>query len=118
MRQYQSQYPKAILERLDGEYEHLNNLAEKQRIELGENQPLNMLRFLDRQLSCLCESETRLYGAVLEKTQTIQEALELSVNLDCYQRKETGEVQQVKAHGYPYQAGDALPPVGMTGAIW
>ena len=115
LRQYQSQYPKAILESLDGEYEHLNNLAEKQRVELGENQPLNMLRFLDRQLSCLCESETRLYGAVLEKMQTIQEALELSVNLDCYQRKETGEVQQIKAHGYQYQEGDALPPVGMTG---
>ena len=115
LRQYQSQYPKAILESLDGEYEHLNNLAEKQRVELGENQPLNMLRFLDRQLSSLCESETRLYGAVLEKMQTIQEALELSVNLDCYQRKETGEVQQIKAHGYQYQEGDALPPVGMTG---
>lgn len=115
LRQYQSQYPRAILKRLDGEYPPLNEIAETQRITLKEDKRLNMLRFLDRHLTSLCESEARLYGKIVEKAQTIQEALELSVNLDCYQRIGTGEVQQIKAHGYLYQEGDALPPVGMTG---
>ena len=109
------QYPGAILRSLDGEYPHLNELAEKQRIALREDKRLNMLRFLDRHLTFLCESEARLYGEIVEKAQSIQEALELSVNLDCYQRIGTGEVQQIKAHGYFYQEGDGLPPMGMTG---
>ena len=115
---YQKWYPNAVLEELrevEPSWKRLCKIVEKQKIRLKDDRAFNILQFLDRHLSCLCESETRLYGAVLEKAQTIQEALELSVNLDCYQISRIGRVRQIKEHGYRYQKGSELPPVGMTG---
>ncbi len=77
LRQYQSQYPKAILESLDGEYEHLNNLAEKQRVELGENQPFEYAAFLRPAVIFSVRIGNKALWGSIRKMQTIQEALEL-----------------------------------------
>ena len=95
---YQKWYPNAVLEELrevEPSWKRLCKIVEKQKIRLKDDRAFNILQFLDRHLSCLCESETRLYGAVLEKAQIIQEALELSVNLDCYQISRIGRVRQI-----------------------
>ncbi len=112
---YREQYPDAVLEALDGDWEALGELAKRESVSIRDGASMDILRFLDRHLHELCESEQMLYQELLKKAQTLSEALELAVNLDCYQMGKDGAVEQKKAHTYQYHKQGLLPSVGRTG---
>ena len=112
---YRKQYPDAEFKGLDGEWEALGALAEREAILIRDEPSMDILRFLDNHLPYLCESEQTLYQALLKEAQTLSEALEFAVNLDCYQIGQDGTLEQKKAHTYQYRKQGSLPPVGRTG---
>lgn len=112
---YQKQYPDAVLEGLEGAWEALEELTKRESILIRDAPSMHILQFLDSHLPYLCESEQTLYQELLKKAQTLTEAVELAVNLDCYQMGKDGRAEQKKAHTCPYSPQGCLPTVGRTG---